>query len=275
MTTRDLDRIRFVTRHFNDLQGLRYWVPIGLLTLSVGGTTYFENRPYVILRTAFFLGAVILFFGARLYYRRAYGEVEWQLAAPAMQVSTTSVFSPAGPIQRLEGSPLTTPAARRFLISMGAAFTLFLILRAVSPPLEFLVDESLVEQPWHKSSVVSVMLAGRNSGIDLFPISKTAFAQTLYTLFGSFFLGMWLWRERRSSQSYYLALGILLLGLSVLGASLGFFYQATGEIVRIASTFEPLTVHLWVALLLCGSSMILVGFLDHWQLARTLGRQEK
>ncbi len=35
--TRKLDRIRFVTWHFNDLQGLRYWVPLGLITLSLGG----------------------------------------------------------------------------------------------------------------------------------------------------------------------------------------------------------------------------------------------
>ena len=38
MKTPDLDRIRFITRHFNDLQGLRYWVPLGLVILGLGGT---------------------------------------------------------------------------------------------------------------------------------------------------------------------------------------------------------------------------------------------
>ncbi|HSG38359.1 MAG TPA: hypothetical protein VLE27_01880, partial [Thermoanaerobaculia bacterium] len=149
---------------------------------------------------------------------------------------------------------------------------LFLILQAISPSFEVIVDESLVEQPW-RSSAVSVMFAEGNAGIDLFPLSKPMFAQTLYTLFGAFFLGMWLWRERRPSQSYYLVFGILLLGLSALGASLGFFYGKPGEMARIISPFEPFTVQLWLALLLCGSSMILAGLLDHWQLARTLGRK--
>jgi hypothetical protein len=280
MTTRDLDRIRFVTRHFNDLQGLRYWVPIGLLTLSVGGTTYFENRPFVILRTAFFLGAVILFFGARLYYRRAYGEVEWQLPVPAIQVSTTSVFSPAGPTQGLEGSPLMTRAARSFLITMGAALALLLIAQAISPSFRINMDESLVQRPWDtlKSWTISWPAEKPVNGAP-WPMSpstaKALYGQVLYALFGSFFLGMWLWRERRTSQSYYLALAMLLLGLSALGASVGFPYLFPGRFPPIVSFLNLAAVHLWIALLLCGSSMILVGLLDHWQLVRTLGRQEK
>ncbi len=95
MTARDLDRIRFVTRHFNDLQGLRYWVPIGLLTLSVGGTTYFANRPFLILRAAFFLAALLLFFGARWYYRRTFGEVDRQPVLPAAETSTGFGLQPS------------------------------------------------------------------------------------------------------------------------------------------------------------------------------------
>lgn len=31
MASSNLDTIRFVTQHFKDLQGLRYWAPLGLM----------------------------------------------------------------------------------------------------------------------------------------------------------------------------------------------------------------------------------------------------
>jgi hypothetical protein len=86
----------------------------------------------------------------------------------------------------------------------------------------------------------------------------------MYALFGSLFLGVWLWRGSRLSQSYYLAFGVLLLGLSVLGAVMGFFWWNQG----IFNLVVPAEAHLWIALLLCGSTMILAGLLDHWQLVR-------
>jgi hypothetical protein len=280
MTTRDLDRIRFVTRHFNDLQGLRYWVPIGLLTLSVGGTTYFENRPYVILRAALFLGAVLLLLGARRYYRRAYGEVERQPALPTAELAPVSIFSPAGPPQGLAGSPETARAVRNFSMALGSGFALFAILQALSPSFQVNIDESLVQQPWRTTgAIVSFSIEEVKSSADLRPTSpstvKALYGQALYALFGSFFLCMWFWRERRPSQSYHLVFGILLLGLSVLGASLGFFYLSRGRLAPIVAFFEPTVVHLWIALFLCGSAMILAGLLDHWQLVRALGRREK
>lgn len=130
METRDLDRILFVTRHFNDLQGLRYWVPLGLITLSVGGTTYFSNRPWVLLRAGLFLGAVLLAFGARRYYRRSFGEVE---LLPVEELQSVAIFSPAGPVPRIERAQLMTPAARHFSIVLGLAFTLFFVFQAVTP----------------------------------------------------------------------------------------------------------------------------------------------
>lgn len=280
MTTQDLDRIRFVTRHFNNLQGLRYWVPIGLLTLSVGGTTYFANRPFLILRASFFLAAFLLFFGARWYYRHTFGEVERQPILPLAETSTVSVFSPAGSMQRLAGSEGMPPAARRFLTTLGAALALFLILQAISPSFRIDVDESLAQRPWDTLESWTISWPGStpiNGGpMAMSPSTvKALFGQTLYALFGSFFLGMWLWRERRLSQSYHLAFGILLLGLSALGASLGLLYRANDEIARIVGHFGPAVIHLWLALLLCGCSMILAGLLDHWQLARTLGRSVK
>jgi hypothetical protein len=83
------------------------------------------------------------------------------------------------------------------------------------------------------------------------PVGWTAFgafpAPLLYALFGTLFLSVWLLRERRLSQSYYLGLA-LLLGFSALGSA-----------------------PLWAAPLLCGSAMILAGLLDHCQLVRALG----
>jgi hypothetical protein len=274
MTTRDLDRIRFVTRHFNDLQGLRYWVPVGLLTLSVGGTTYFANRPFLILRAAFVLTAFLLFFGARWYYRRTFGEVERQPVLPAAELSTVSVFSPAGPIHGSEDFRMPL-VARRFLVPMGAVFTLFVILQAISPSFSVTADESLVQAPWASGLSISLPVDGSRLPMMMPSTIKAFFGQTLYALFGSFFLGMWLWRERRPSQSYHLAFGVLLLGLSALGASLGFFYSLPGRLAPIVAFFVPTVLHLWLALFLCGSSMILAGLLDHWQLARTLGRREE
>ncbi len=102
---------------------------------------------------------------------------------------------------------------------------------------------------------------------------KAVFGQMMYALYGSLLFGVWLWRERRLSQSYHLVLGVLLLGLSALGACLGFLTRAKGETAQILNLFVPATVHLWVAVLLCGSSMILAGLFDHWQLVRALGRK--
>ena len=45
MKTHDLDRIRFVTRHFNELQGLRCMVPLGLIQLAAGLTGGLAGFP--------------------------------------------------------------------------------------------------------------------------------------------------------------------------------------------------------------------------------------
>jgi hypothetical protein len=275
MQTRDLDRIRFVTRHFHDLQGLRYWVPLGLLTLSVGGTTYFLNWPWVILRAGLFLGAFLLALGARRYYWHTFGEVERPPVRPIGELSSISIYSPAGPASRLAGSRGIPSTVQRFMFGIGLALMFFLVLQAISPPVMINTDESLVQQPWHTlGSVLFFELSGApdlvwGSGSTL----KAAFGQMMYALYGAFFLGVWLWRERRLSQSYHLVLGVLLLGLSALGICLGFLGRANGEIAEILNLFVPAVVHLWVALLLCGSSMILAGLLDHWQLVRALGRR--
>jgi hypothetical protein len=277
METRKLDRIRFVTRHFNDLQGLRYWAPLGLITLSLGGTTYFANRPFVILRFVLFLGAVLLAFGARRYYRNAFGEVEPQPVYPTRELPSPSIFSPAGSAPRLAGFRQVSPEVRYLLIPLGLAMVLFTLFQATSPAFTVEVDESLIQQPWVAWDSISLFVPAEDykdvSALALSPsTTKAVGGQLLYALLGACFLGVWLWRERRRSQSYYLVLGFLLLGLSALGTSLGYLLREDGGLAPTASFFLPAVIHLWVALLLCGASMILAGLLDHWQLVRVLGK---
>lgn len=104
--------------------------------------------------------------------------------------------------------------------------------------------------------------------------AKAVLGQMAFALFGAFFLGVWLWRGRRLSQSYHLALGIALLALAAFGTCLGYLVWEDRDAARfVIDLFLPALVHPWMALLLCGSSMILAGLLDHWQLVRSLGRQ--
>lgn len=269
MDIQDLDRIRFVTRHFNDLQGLRYLVPIGLLLLSL------TAPPPV--RIALALGALLLMLVAGWYSRNVFGEVEHQLPDPAAELCQASVFSPAGALSRIEGFRQVTPAARYFLAVVTLAVVLFSALQAIQPDIRVKGEESLGQHP---RVVAEHSLYFGRPAMKFYPqgrvtrqptMIRAIYAQTLLVLHGSLFLGFWLWRERRWSQSHHLVLAVLLLGLAALGTSLGFIARGDGEIARGIDFFLPALVYPGVALLLCGSSMILAGLLDHWQLVRALG----
>jgi hypothetical protein len=285
MKTQDLDRIRFVTCHFNDLQGLRYWVPLGLIALGWGGPP--------LLRIASILGALLLMLGARRYYRTTFGRVERQPVDPVAELYPVSVYSPSGPVPRLAGVQQVPPLARRFLATATLVMILFSILQAIPPGFRVEGRESLGQHPRIDSQTVleRPWIVGRQpqpSGLFQPPwvawvYSRTptpppstlraVFGQTLYALCGALFLCLWLWRGRRRSQGHHLALAVLLLGLAALGTSLGFLARADGEIPRTLDLLLPALVYPGVALLLCGSSMVLAGLLDHLQLVRALGRQ--
>jgi len=278
MTNRDVDSIRFVTRHFNELQGLRTLVPLGLIILSVGGATYFDNWPLVILRAGLFVAGVLLMLGARRYYKSRFGEVESE-PAEVSELHSLSIYSPAGRLSSLPGSETLTPRARFLLLALGLAFTVFFVSQAIVPTLRIETDESLVQPPWATLDSVVLFQESWTVGIqDLLhkPIpgpstNKAVAAQLLYALCGALFLGTWLWRGRRRSQSYHLALGILLLSLSAAGTCLGYVVWEDRDLaLRIINLLLPALVHLWTALLLCGSALILAGLLDHRQIARAL-----
>lgn len=263
MDMRDLERIRFVTRYFNDLQGLRFSVPLGLIALGGGALA----SPFAGWRLAalLFLGACLLRLGAGRYYRTAFGEIVPMPIPQAADLYCISIVHRTGAVPWLHGFPLVSPGVRQFLSPLGTASGLFLFLLAIAPNIQ------AGSQTWPTLEGIGVFeptMATVWKPIDYEAIS----AQAICLLGGSFFLGVCLRREGRSS-SCYLGLGALLLALAALGASLGFLVgQDAEEIVRTINLFLPVVVHPWMALLVCGSSMVLTGLLDHWQLVRGLGR---
>ncbi|HET9211001.1 MAG TPA: hypothetical protein VFR03_11415 [Thermoanaerobaculia bacterium] len=266
METPNLERIRFITRHFNDLQGLRYGVPLGLVLLSWGGPP--------LLRAAGLVGALLLALGSRRYYRSTFGAVERQ---PADLDTELSVFSPAGPIPRLAMPPRVPPVARRFFLTSLLAVTVFAYVLAL-PPGMFIVqgDASYPRllpqtEPVYAPPFVSPW--AYPYGREMMPPSmfRAVLAQTVYLLTGCLFLTLWLWRQRHASQSLHLILAVLLLAVAALGSSLGFQVDKTGTVDPLLDPLLPALIYPKVAALLCGGALILAGLLDHWQLARTLG----
>jgi len=269
METRDLERIRFITRHFNDLQGLRYGVPLGLILLA------WQGPP--LLRVAGAVGALALALGARRYYPRTFGAVEQQPAEPEMELYPASIYSPAGPIPRLAMPPRMAPVARRFLLTSLLAVIVFAYVLAL-PPGMFVVqgDEShprLLPQTEPVYAPPFVSPWAYPYGREMMPPSmfRAVLAQTAYLLAGCLFLTLWLWRRRDLSQSPHLALAVLLLGLAALGTTLGFHVNREGTIDPLLDRLLPVLVYPGMAALLCGGALILAGLFDHWQLARTLG----
>jgi uncharacterized membrane protein len=270
METRDLERIRFITQHFNDLQGLRYGVPLGLILLS------WEGPP--LLRAAGVVGALALALGARRYYRHTFGAVEQQPAEPEMELYPASIYSPAGPIPRLAMPPRAiAPVARRFLLTSLLAMTVFFYLQAL--PLGMFEVQGDASHPRILPAAAPVYAPPWLSrwawyhGGEIMPPSmfQAVIAQTVYLLAGCLFLTLWLWRRRDLSQSPHLILALLLLGLAALGATLGLRVNKEGTIDPLLDRLLPLLVYPGMAALLCGGALILAGLFDHWQLARTLG----
>lgn len=272
MSVQRLNQIRFVTTHFNELQGLRYLVPLGLITLSIGGTTYFENGPIRFLRAIFLLGGIFLMMRAGRYYRRTFGEVKGQPVLPVAAGDSLSIYSPAGSVPRLALQRRSHPAARWLLAVTGLCFVLLLTLRAVSPAFTVSTDESLAQAPWLALDSVTTY-TGFTEPLPVEWFWLTLKMQIMYLFYGSLFLALWLWRGRRLSQSYHLVLGVLLLGLSAAGAFMGFLLSGDWgpRMVGIGARFLPALAHFWVAVVLCGAAMILAGLMDHWQIVRVLG----
>jgi hypothetical protein len=274
MSAQSLDRIRFVTRHFNDLQGLRYGVPLGLITLGLGGLIHFEGWPRALF-VPLAAGAFVLMYVARRSYGRRFGTVDSEPAYAAGELHDLSVYSPAGSPQRLEGFQQVTPLARHFFVTVALIVSLFTLFELVPPNILIAGGESMGRHPEIQAEMAppyDSYLRWVNAFGSFFkspPAFRALCGQMTYALFGAIFLGVWLWRERRTSQGHYLFLAIPLLGLAVLGASLGFLAR-NADSVRSVDFLLPALVYPGMALLLCGAAMVVAGLLDHWQLARLL-----
>ncbi len=268
METPNLERIRFITQHFNDLQGLRYGVPLGLTLLAWTGPP--------LLRAAGFAGALLLTLGAGRYYRSTFGAVERQPADLDAELSPASIYSPAGPIPRLAMPPRVAPVARRFLLTSLLALIVFAYVQAL-PPGQFVVqgDESHprilpATEPVYAPPLLSPWAYYHGGEIMPASMSRAIEAQTAYLLTGCFFLNLWLWRRRDLSQSPHLILALLMLATATLGTTLGFHVSKDGAIDPLLDRLLPALVYPRMAMLLCGGALILAGLFDHWQLARTL-----
>lgn len=269
MELRDLERIRFTTQHFHDLQGLRFGVPLGLIILSLASPA--------LPRLGLFLIALLLILGAKRRYK-AFGEVD--LPAHPEDLYPVSIFNLAGPISRLHGHRQVTPIVRFLLVTAVLVVLPFSYFQALPPNIVIQGDAALGQPlqvlPESAPHFGPPWINEYPNGGAMRPSSmlRAVVAQTLYVLSGALFLGFWLWRGRRLSQSYHLALAVPLLGLAGLGTSLGFLARESGEIPRILDLFLPALVSPGVALPLCGAAMVLAGLLDHWQLVRVLGWPE-
>jgi hypothetical protein len=76
MNPKDLDRIRFVTGHFRDLQGLSGAVPVGLMMLSAGLALIQDTPMSLLLALVASASLVLACPVAGSYYRKRFGEVE-------------------------------------------------------------------------------------------------------------------------------------------------------------------------------------------------------
>jgi len=197
METRDLDRIRFVTRHFHSLQGLRHLVPLGLITLSA--VAWLTRGPLLLLGAVALPGAVLLMLGARRYYRN-FGLAEPRQAAhPAAEPVCVSIYRSTGPAPWLESSPSPISTLQRTLLLIALAPALYLLFQnIIAPPWVTFPSGTTVPRPieWHAFGTFPSLL--------------------LYALHGSLLLSIWWLQERRLSQSHHLGLGVLLLGFSAL-----------------------------------------------------------
>jgi hypothetical protein len=91
MATTDLERIRFVTRHFTDLQGLRS-AALGGLIVVIGLSESMGGALRIVLALVLGAGSLGLLIFAPRYYRRTFGEVERQPSSPRSLLGTFLVF---------------------------------------------------------------------------------------------------------------------------------------------------------------------------------------
>ncbi len=277
MESRELERIRFTTQHFNDLQGLRYGVPLGLIALGGGLVLLGWGGPQL-LRVLGSAGALALIFGGRRYYEHTFGAVQQPPVQPDTGVYPVSIYSPAGPIPRLALHEQVTPIARTFLVMAILVATVFVYFQVLPPNFVVQGNEALGQHPrilaeteiLYAPPFISPWAYPTGGPIRSPSMLRAVSAQTLYLLFGCFFLSLWIWRGRHPSQNHLVPLAFLPLSLAALGTSLGYLARRDGVIPPFLDRLLPALVYPGIALLLCGAVTILAGLFDHWHLTQAL-----
>lgn len=289
MNAQNLDRIRFVTRHFTELQGKRIGLPLGLFLVGCGGMLLIPFWPVRLVSFEAILAAILSFvplgrsFGYS-YYRKKFGEVEQLPALYGAELSAVSVYSPAGLSPLTSDRRPASPVRRWLLVPAAVALGLFAILWMVSPSVA-IVKSGSAWDPWVQFNTPVVEVGEHH--LLLWNYLNPALTEALYAVCGACFVGVWLWRERRLSQSHYLLLGALLLGLAAFGGCLGLALCPRDVWTGVRSAIP--TSALWfpenneglrfillalsqisIAMILCGAAIILAGLLDHWQLVWVL-----
>jgi hypothetical protein len=252
MTSPDLDRIRFVTRHFNELKGLGL-MGSGLLLVGLGvpyfaGNSLRESVLAFCVQISLTVSSVVLTFYAKTYYQKRFGEVR-ALGEPMPRQEALTIYSSGVASRSGNAGPGANAWLFRRMLLIGAfGLAIYVALRMLSPSIH----------------ITGPSAADRQG----FAISQ----QVIEILIGAHFLSTWIWRECRLSQVYYLALAVVMLGLPALGASLGFILPALWDhgLIHVARYVLPALNNMRLGQLFCGLSFLLAGLLDHRQLVRAL-----
>jgi|HubBroStandDraft_3_1064219.scaffolds.fasta_scaffold09402_6 hypothetical protein len=186
MDTQDVERIRFVTRHFKGLRGLADRFPRGLMLVVMGLSNLLLEQltgnqskgMVVVVATAMFGGCYFLMRRARSYYRQRFGEVEQRIGANPLALSSLFIAAPADTPERVLAS------RRRLRGAIVAAFAL--------------------------GTLLFFGAAG---------FSRATTGRYLLLFCGVEQAAIWLARDRHRSQLHHLALGALLLACAVPGPS--------------------------------------------------------
>jgi hypothetical protein len=264
MKPQDLDRIRFITRHFDELKGLSF-LSSGMTFLGVG-VLHFEHGPFLFLRATvvfavsilLIVGGVFLSFYSRSHYRRTFGEVQPLAGAAYRPPDALSIYRPAGTAPpasvQIKGPDPRFGGLLLLMWSLGIA--LYVALRMAGSSAHIRFFDAL----------------GRED--QFLPMLMIA-QQVIDLISGLLFLSTWLWRGRRLSQSYYLVLGIVMLGIAAFGAAQGLLDPIlwNAGLTRMAKPLMIAAVDMErTGFLLLGICFVLAGLLDHWQLVRALRR---
>jgi hypothetical protein len=249
----DLDRIRFVTRHFDELKGL-HLAGLGLLFLSIGVPLFRRGSsvaalPVFAVQLALLAGAFVLTLYAKTYYKKRFGEVQ-PLGEPVLHLEALSIYSSgvAPPVRytKAKGDFWMFP---RMLLIGGFCLIVYVALRRISPTVHM-----------QSTSVLPDFAIGQH---------------LIAIVLASLFLSSWISRGYRLSQAYYLVLGLVMLGLPALGASMGLVLTALRghpELNPMADLLLPAVYRVVHAnesvYLVCGACLLVAGLLDHRQLVQ-------